>query len=80
MVEPDRFVGRMRLVKMEGGMKVLLAVVAAIAALFVLVPLLKMALGLFFTVVNVAVGLIWLAVVLGVIIFVVGLVRRLLRV
>jgi hypothetical protein len=61
---------------MSGGTKFWLAAAAVLAAVVVLFPLLKIALGLVHTVVSVAVGLFWLAVLVAAAVFVIGLVRR----
>lgn len=56
-----------------------MAVLVALAALAILVPLLKWVLGLFFGLFHLAAALLSLALIVGAIIFVAGLIRRLVR-
>lgn len=64
---------------MNAGTKVLLTIAAVVALLTVLGPILKTVLGFVYTIVNVAVGVFWLAIIVAVVLFAVGVVRRLNR-
>ncbi len=65
---------------MERGGRLVVGVLLALVVLAILVPLLKWALSFLFGLLNLAVGLLYLALIIGAILFVAGLIRRLLRV
>ena len=59
-------------------MKLIVQIVVGLIALVVLWKLLGFVLKLFFGLVNFGMGLLWLALIIGAVIFVAGLVRRML--
>jgi hypothetical protein len=61
-------------------MKSLGAIVLAVIAVAVLLPLLGFLFRFIFGLVNFAMGLLWLALIIGAIVFLVGVFRRLMRI
>jgi hypothetical protein len=59
-------------------MKTFLQIVLGLLALWVLWTVLQWAIGFLIGLLNLGIGLLWLALVIGAIVFVVGLIRRLL--
>jgi hypothetical protein len=64
---------------MSDDAKGILLVVGGVAALFFLIPLAIRIIGFVLGLVNLAMGLLWLVAIVAVLIFVVGLVRRIIR-
>lgn len=64
---------------MSDDAKGILLVVGGVAALFFLIPLAIRVIGFVLGLVNLAMGLLWFVAVIAVLIFVVGLVRRIIR-